>query len=158
LTFAFGAFVSTAVASAPKYMRITLRGVKGVDVEIGPMNSEVENLGLGKGQIQTEVELTLRRNGIPITTDSSSTNGRLFVVVNCIAISNLKGALACSLSMELLQDVRLVRDPNISSQASTWKTGGVAVRDLTSLRQDIRDMADEFSNDYLEQNGKGSRR
>jgi hypothetical protein len=153
---AIGTPVPNAAEETPEYMRLTLRGIKAVSVEVGPIKPDVENLGLRREQIQTDVELALRRSGIPVTANLSSADGHLFVVVNCTLFSSSKGDVACSLSVELIQDVRLLRDPDITSLAPTWKTGAVTVGNTGSanVREDIRDMADKFSNDYLEQNGK----
>jgi hypothetical protein len=155
LAVAFGASGLVANGESPAYMRVTLRGIKAVDVQVAPIEPEIENLGLRRDQIQTDVELELRRNRIPIARDSSGATGHLYLVMNCLELSVPKGILACSVLLELIQDVRLMRDPSITALAPTWNDGGIAtgnVDRLTDLRQTIRDFVDEFSNAYLEQN------
>src|SRR5437016_357782 len=48
--------------------RATLRGVEGVTVVVNRLDPEVERLGLTKQQLQTDVELQLRKVGIPVLT------------------------------------------------------------------------------------------
>jgi len=50
--------------------RATLRGLQGVDVIVENLTPEVERAGLTRQQLQTDVELRLRKAGIPLLTSA----------------------------------------------------------------------------------------
>src|SRR5437879_13447851 len=52
-----------------EYTRATLRGLEGVWVVVEGLGPDVEQAGLTKQQLQTDVELWLRKAGIPVLTE-----------------------------------------------------------------------------------------
>jgi hypothetical protein len=71
---------------------------------------------------------------------------------------NETGLYAYDIDLELRQAVRLTRNPAITSSATTWRAPGwvgiVRDRNLSKVREGIRDVVDEFLNAYLAANPK----
>jgi hypothetical protein len=146
-------FVRTAVAGED-FTRKSLAGLAGVNVFIEPVKEPLD-----RSTIKTDVELRLRRAGIKVLDMETcqKTPGKPFLRVVGNTTTPATQIFAVSHDVELFQSVVLNRDKSISTLASTWRTGGVAlgvgkanlvkgVRDL--LRQDV----DEFINDFLAAN------
>jgi len=137
-----------------------MKGLKGVYVLVERLAPEVEKLGLTKEQLQTDVELQLRRNGIRVLFRKewllTSGSSCLYVNVNIIT-SEDNPNVAYNISLELKQDVFLVRDPTKMCYAATWtagSTGTVGKSNITNIRKSVKNKVDIFSNDYLAANPK----
>ena len=112
-------------------------------------------------QLQTDVELRLRQNGIKVLSEEekSLTLGMPSLYVRVSVMINDKSQLVVySISLQLQQNVLLLRDPTkICPGASTWDTGSfgtVGESKIGTMREDIKDKVDEFINDYLAVNPK----
>jgi len=140
--------------------RNTLKGLKGVYVVVEDI-SEAEKLGLTltTQQIQTNVELKLRRSGIKVLSEEerSKEPGRPYLYVNVNIYKNaiVSGdypLIVYTASVQLTQQVYLVRDTKKWCYAATWEMEYVeAVRKskIRSIRVFVKDIVDEFINDYL---------
>lgn len=68
------------------------------------------------------------------------------------------GVYAYSTLLELKQRVQLLTDPTITAWVPTWRAtshiGIVGSGDLSSVREMVRDMVDQFINAYLAANPK----
>src|SRR5262245_56922519 len=96
--------------------RESLRGLKGVNVLIEDLEAEVERDGMSKDQIQTDVELRLRKAGIRVLTEQESivTPGLPYLYVR-LAIyrrTNLP-VYAYNIHVALSQVVRPERTPTL---------------------------------------------
>jgi hypothetical protein len=140
--------------------RDTLKGLQGVGVCVEYLPPEVEKYGLTKQQLQTDVELRLRQNGIRVFSAQELvlTSGMPFLYVNIhIVATGDFGLAAYSISLKLMQNVFLARDRTKSCLASTWDrnwTGSVGVNKIETLRESVKDSVDMFINDYLAANPK----
>ena len=150
-----------AHADDDELSRPTLRGLQGVGVLIENLRFEFEQNGLTRSAIQTDVELKLRQAGIPVLSRDmllqSAGKPYLYVQVSvCIASSDL--SCAFHISVELRQNARLERDPNIYSSVSTWSTlgltGTVEKMNVRMVRDSVKDQVDQFINAYLAMNPK----
>jgi len=129
-----------------------LRGLKefAVVVDLSP---ELEKTGLRKEQLQTDVELRLRKAGIRV-----ASAGKTFfsVVVNGFAGPDQTGLHAYSVKAALIQPVSLDRNPDISIYAVTWSLSVVGLagknRVEGGVRSEVADLVDRFSNSYLSEN------
>ena len=156
-----GSFLWIALARADgKFERATLRGLKGVQVVVEELRPEIERAGLKKQQLQTDVELRLRKAGIRVLTrkERLKTPGTPLLYLNVNALTAVDNkAVVFGISVELNQEVRLVRDPKIIVDATTWSTDSVGIADVNNIR-DIRrrvgDRVDVFINAYLAMNPK----
>src|SRR2546425_3316356 len=72
------------VEKAEEGARETLRGLKGVGVVVERVSPDAERDGLTQSQLQTDVELRLRKAGIPALTQEEcrATPGHPFLYVN----------------------------------------------------------------------------
>jgi len=132
----------------------TLRGLRGVGVIIEGTGSDAKKAGLTESQLRTDVEVELRKAGIPVLTENKrySTPGMPYLHVNVTSVTlggNLKWVYAYNVSISLKQMVDLGRNRSIGTVAETWNStyvGGVGEK--------VRDYINEFINDYLTVNPK----
>src|SRR5437773_731829 len=159
------AFLSAGVVSPlvgqgdNEYTRKTLAGLTGLYVSVEQIPDEMQRDGLDTTQILTDVELKLRQAGITVLTRqewlSTAAAPYLYVNVQAHKTSNL---YALSVDVELRQLVTLVHNPAVSILATTWSATGiigtVGSQKLASVREDVRDLTDQFINAYLAANPK----
>jgi len=141
--------------------RATLRGLKGVGVLVEKLPPEVEQEGLKRDQIQIEVESKLRTAGIKVLTreEAFNTPGEPFLYINInVNIAKTESEIyPYSIDLLLIQKVSLLRDPNLTSYAITWSTGGVGSIGKTIVREleeGVEAMVDVFIKAYLDENPK----
>jgi hypothetical protein len=147
---------SAATAQDADVSRQSLKGLKGVQVLVESLEAEVEQGGLTKTSIQTDVELKLRQAGITVLTaaESMAAPGSPYLYIN---VNTQGGPLyAFSIRVELKQSVRLDRDPSIEVYGvATWSAesvGTVGQDHLRDIRGPIKDYVDQFVNAYLSVN------
>jgi hypothetical protein len=137
--------------------RRSLRGLQGVKVVVEEMQPMAARYGLTRNQVQTDVELRLRRAGIRVLTldESDSTPGSPSLYVNIHTVFGdgpAMGLVGYSLDVELTQAVRLDRDPDIwLPGAVTWSENqrGLGGRtQLHTLRENLGDLVNRFINAY----------
>ncbi len=132
--------------------RATLRGLDEFAVVVD-LNLELEETGLNKNQLQTDVELRLRRDGIRVT---SSGMAFLAINVNGFAGPDQTGLYVFSVTAQVIQPVSLVRDSDITIFAGTWSLSltGLAgsARVEGGVRNYVADLVDSFINAYLAEN------
>jgi hypothetical protein len=138
--------------------RATLAGLRGVNLQIAPMNADAEQDGLTPADLRAEVESRLREAGIRVFTQAellSEAPGMPFLHLD-VSTLRLDAFYAYAIRLELWQAVRLTRDPTIQCLAVTWSTTGVlgTVRatSLSDARDAVRPVVDEFVSDYLAAN------
>ncbi len=143
-----------------------LRGLAGVVVAVNDLKQEVERDGLLKAQLQTDVELRLRKAGIRVLTEDQwliapgqptlSVTVALYKALHPETL-NVYGK---SVKVGLRQNVVLSRKPStIVRGAITWESHiSIGVSNSTVLQKDIRDnvadLVDEFINAFLAANPK----
>ncbi len=136
----------------------TLAGLSGVWIVVAPINPEVEKYGLSERTFQTDVELQLRRNGLKVLSSDEriATPGRPYLWVEpSIAIDGQNYVVG--VKIDLFQDVRLVTNPRFVLSASTWDRmfiGSGGLLHIQGIRSKVKDIVDEFCNDYLAANPK----
>jgi len=140
--------------------RETLTGLTGVHVVVEEMNPAAEKDGLTEFTLQMDVELKLRQAGIRVLTSGERlvAPGNPYLYLRVGTIKNEMGLYAFDTDLELRQEVRLTRNPAITSLAATWsargRIGSIGSRNLPSVRDSVRDQVDEFLNAYLAANPK----
>lgn len=144
--------------------RDTLKGLQGVGVGVEYLTPEVEKYGLTRQQLQTDVELRLRQNGIRVLSkqEELSTPGmpNLYLNVNIVARED-SGLAAYSILLELRQNVFLARDITKLCITPTWlkgSTGSVGLGKIDALREYVKDDVDQFINNYLAANPKAEQK
>ncbi|MFX0202193.1 MAG: hypothetical protein ACFFCW_39275 [Candidatus Hodarchaeota archaeon] len=139
-----------------KSSRQTLKGLKEISVLIELLDPQIEREGLTRDQLQRDTELKLRLAGIRVT---GLEEQAIKPYMSCIYVR--PGVLkdmyryVYTVDVQLIQEVSLVRTPNIRARAVTWL---YSVTGVTSEVEDIRtatkDLVDRFINAYLSVNPK----
>ena len=122
-------------ASDSETSRATLRGLEGVCVLIEDLTPEIEQAGLTKSQLQTDVELRLRQAGIPVLPQKEggrmTTSPCLYVGVGLWQIPSVP-AYGLMIEVKVLQWVSLVRDPSLTIGTRTWSIISLVERFVSS--------------------------
>lgn len=161
LFVSLGLYVAPNWAGDFEWTRATLRGLPGVEVVMEALAPEVEQAGLTKQQLQTDVELRLRQGGIRVLTDEerSKAMGRPWLYIQVtVALVRQLGIAIYNINVELRQAVSLATG-EVAPGASTWSVealGGVALNDLPRVRESARDQVDAFINAYLSVNPRST--
>jgi hypothetical protein len=140
--------------------RATLVGLTGVYVFVERIDDEAQRDGLDTLQVRTDVEVKLRQAGIGVLSEREwvSTAGVPSLYVNIQTVKNEQSVYAFSARIELRQGVTLIRQPSLRRLVTTWSTPGyigtVGSQKLATLRDDVRDLTDQFINAYLAANPK----
>ncbi|MGD0916539.1 MAG: hypothetical protein ABSB22_08775 [Thermodesulfobacteriota bacterium] len=152
---------SPTFAIDSKSNRATLRGLEGVAVLVEQLSPEVEKEGLVKNRLQTEAELKLRMAGIKVLTKEECLKmpgePYLYININVNIARTESDIYPYSIDVLLIQKVSLVRDPQQTTYAVTWSTGGVGSIGkpiLSQLQNSVEDMLDVFVKAFLSENPK----
>ena len=138
----------------------SLRGLKGVYVLIDSLHPDIEADGLRENQIHTDVELKLRLAGIKVLNEVEylMEKGKPYLYIRFNSFRHESGLHIINIGVGLNQSVYLERDLNIKVYgAVTWDlyyTGTVGAKNVNQIRDIIKDLVDEFINDYLSVNPK----
>jgi hypothetical protein len=118
---------------------------------------EVERVGLTEAAIQADAELKLRLAGIRVLTRNES-DATLYL--DAQVYHTELAVWGYEVSVEVLQDVQLIRDPAIVIPgATTWELGSVGGAGRPAnipemVRNALKDLVDRFINAYLAMNPK----
>jgi hypothetical protein len=133
-----------------------LVGLKGVCVLVEALRPEVERLGLNRAQIETDVELRLRKAQVRVLTkeESHKTPGNPFLYVH-LNVGVGTNICAFSIYVGLNEEVMLKRGFN--AFGIIWykdMAGTVNKTNIRTIRALVGDLIDMFINDYLAANPK----
>lgn len=136
----------------------SLRRLSGVYVVVENLPDDVKRL-FEVTELQTDIELTLRRNRIKVLTSEQAmkddNSAMLYLNLNVVRGSS-SGLYAYSYNLELSQMVRLDRDPTFLTTAATWDKGGTGIVGPSVaarvMREAIESLVNEFCNDFLKAN------
>lgn len=142
--------------------RESLKELPPFTVEIEELPSAVTDLGITKLQLQTDVELRLRKASIKILDVKDS--GSVLAPFLLVRITGIKATssptVACSISIGLNQMTSIPRLESVQPlfMTETWHTGTIIIGGTTTVSQGLRgvvgDLVDEFTNAYLFANTK----
>jgi len=135
----------------------TLKGLKGFDVLVEELNSDIEKDGLHRSSIQTDVELKLRMAGIKVLTEEEGKREDTYLYIRVSSVKYKDSMYSYRIGVEFCQYVYLYRDTDIHCYATTWRIGKIGllgVNRVKEIRDTIKDMIDQFINDYLAVNQK----
>jgi hypothetical protein len=168
MVFVLMAWSSTLSAQASEFrlqeparftQRETLRDLKGLAVSV-LIDADFVLQGLTQNNLQTSVELRLRRSGVPVVSaqEAAQLAGNPVLYLN---VSLLKSTLlyVYSVDLHLQQQISLKRLPSVEAQTPTWRTSLLgfvtSIGDPSAkLQQSIDNLVDRFLNDYLAVNLK----
>lgn len=154
-----GLLVTPSWAIDEQSSRATLRGLPGVEVSIEALAPEVEQAGLTRQHLQTDVELRLRLAGIRVLTHEERLTavGQPWLYVNVnVALNRTLGLTVYNIDVELYQKVFLDTGAVTSGvPAVTWDKGMMGTRamnDFSNIRESLRGQIDAFIDAYLSVN------
>ncbi|HYX72401.1 MAG TPA: hypothetical protein VE732_06495 [Nitrososphaera sp.] len=132
--------------------RNSLKGIKSMGVLIENLETDAKELGLSPEQLQTDVEVRLRKAGIAIASMNTDP-GYLYIQISVLRTTC--GAMFC-ISVEFNQNVTIMATRQKAYDVTTWDSGGLgnAVRDPRFIRDALGDHIERFINDYLTVNPK----
>jgi hypothetical protein len=159
------------------YGTSTLSGLEEVNPQVSllqlgePATTKVESLT--ENDLQTHVELALRRAGMKVANDRSNPNTATLSIT--VLVMKIPGAedqpdgaesYVSTVLTGIYQDVELIRDHKIRTLAETWPLGpsafggrGFAILGADEVEQQLKNnvakQVDEFINDYLAANPQG---
>ncbi|MHC4426742.1 MAG: hypothetical protein ACYSYV_11700 [Planctomycetota bacterium] len=136
--------------------RDVLKGLKYIRVFIQSLRPEVEKYGLTEQQLQTDVELRLRQNGIEVVSKELAPMAEaiLFLKVGTVTAEEIQLTGYC-IEVQLKELVPLPRNPTKFIFATTWEHGYIGitpVEKISGVRGKVKDLVDIFINDYLAAN------
>jgi hypothetical protein len=136
----------------------TLANQPRFGVVVENLNSGAQQCGLTEPQVQTDVEIRLRRSGAVVVPPLVGTY--FYVNVHTVPIQSWGaslGACAYNISLEFRQQVYL---SGHRITAATWDTAMLGISSETSgrqIRDSLGDLVDKFLNDWLSVNNRGAR-
>jgi hypothetical protein len=143
-----------AFAEDKEITRLTLRDIKEVVVVIESIEPEIQNLGLTQDQVRTDVESKLREANIAIAPDIVRGRPAVYLYVQVVRPEKID-RLFYSISLSLLQNVVLERDPGVKTNTDTWMARVLGMSSgIEAIRSDIRSLVDQFIEDYRKANQK----
>lgn len=149
-----------SIVGSPTHAQIkehkkALSGLKGVSVIIEEFQPDFDIYELTTEQLQTDVELRLRKAGIKVGAIEKFPSS-IYVNLNMRAVSACPGLYSYGLQIELQELVSLDRRPKVVLTGTLWSLGnsGTVGKDKakTDLRELVADLVDRFINDYLAAN------
>jgi hypothetical protein len=143
-----------AFAEDKEITRLTLRGIKEVNVVIEPIEPEIQSLGLSQAQLQADVEAKLREANIAVSPNIERGRPALYLYVQVIRPEKIS-RLFYSVSLSVLQNVILERDQEVKTNTDTWLVRMLGMSSGTeAIRADIRSLMDQFIEDFRKANQK----
>jgi hypothetical protein len=132
-----------------------LVGLKGVQVLVSKIDPQAEHLGLTRNQIQTDVELGLRKGGVKVLTVGDMSEAPGYPALWVFVGTNIKqGLVSYSIRICLIELVTLGRGFQTTGTIWNDSAGGVRTINASEIRKIVGDLVDEFINDYLAANPK----
>jgi len=154
LAVVFLCVIPFAFAEDKEITRLTLRGIKEVNVVIESIEPEIQSMGLTQAQVRADVEAKLREANIAIAPDIERGRPAVYLYVQAMRPEKIN-RLFYSISLSLLQNVVLERDPNVKTNTDTWLVRVLGMSSGTeAIRADIRSLLDQFIEDYRKANVK----
>jgi len=147
-----------------EYARSTLQWLPGVYVAVEALDPDIQKDGLTKATLQADAELRLRMAGIKVLSrkEWAKTQGGpvCYIDVSIVKDVALTDVLdfdlyAFEVSVELHQDVALVRDMAVMVLSPTWSTSYVGFTNaLPRIRTKVTELVERFINAYQAVNPK----
>jgi Putative peptidoglycan binding domain len=139
-------------ASDDDAARETLKGLPGVVVWVGDIAPDIEQSGVTKQQLQTEVERQLRRAEIAVFSnqEAGAPSDVALVTVSVTTLRHTGGLYAYAVDLAVYQTATLLRDPTPRSLA-TWTVGSISLveaSDLRAILTSVSQKVDQFIQAY----------
>jgi len=135
-----------------------LGGLRGVKVLIFTNETELKRLDFTADLLKTDIELRLRKAGVPVLPGKEWPQGyqKAVLVLSLLSVQD-EETFAVSITLQLW---RVVEGSGSAPalNVSTWQTPGVGIFGSLVIKRSVRDAigddVDKFANDYLAANPK----
>jgi hypothetical protein len=148
-----------AAAQDTEQERRPLRGMREIRVVVESLHPSGLAVGLVASQLQTSVEVQLRKHGVPVAASSApGESGYLYLKV--ITRQVPEGGFPFNIDLQLRDLVYLVREPAVTTRATTWARykGGYAknIDELAlQVHESIGALVEMFADEYVAANSSG---
>ncbi len=144
----------------------SLEGLKGVEVIVEELKSELEDFNLTATQIQKEVEAKLQNAGIQILSKEDNEKIQplrkpyLYIKVNSYKLPRRRSSFAFSIDIALNQQVKFRGNPELKKTifySPTWyknEVGGVTGKDIGEIIEAVKMLTEKFIDAYQTANSK----
>jgi hypothetical protein len=135
-----------AHAAGDVFERISLKGLKSVQVVVEDFAPDLIKDGLNRERIKSTVEQQLTQAGILVEPQAENA-----LYIHLGSVKNEAGAHSYALSLQLVQLVLLFRDPRLLTWGTTWSldlVGSVAADNVSELEPLIGRGVNAFVTDY----------
>ena len=122
------------------------------------LDDEAKDIGLTKGQLESDMKLTLRTALLPVSASASSEPPFLYLTMNVLHNESSRTTVY-SVALEFEQLVNLA-STGVPTTAVTWSTSTIGYvccddsRAIASVRNTTQDVVDSFISAYLSVNPK----
>jgi hypothetical protein len=143
------------------FQRETLRNLPGVWVVVEKLPSELEQIGVTQGQVQTDAENRLRKAGIAILTQEEcwQTPGMPWLYITVALLKASTTTYATTIGAVLNQEIMLTRNPQLKAFGATWDAGvhlgAISAESLPTVRESVGSLVEHFTADYQVVNPTG---
>jgi hypothetical protein len=147
---------SNATAGVKEVEREVLQGLEEVRVIVERIKPEIERDGLYSNTLQTDVELKLRMVGMKVLQEDEDPQRTdvpyLYLLVDALICA--KGYVY-KVQLSLREPVMLIRKGLRVVTTTLRFPGGIGITPhLSDIREEVRDLVDEFTEAWLEANPK----
>ena len=138
----------------------TLKGLKGIGVSVGNIDTDAVADGLSKTKLLTSITEKLKSSDIKVFTDLElrTIGGQPRLVLNVNTVKQPGPIYIFTLTLDFNQIVLLERNNGLTAVSPTWSvltTGGTLPEDLSASVQTALDpMVDSFISDFQKANPK----
>lgn len=138
----------------------SLKGLKGVEVIVEELKSELEDYNISAIQIQKEVEALLKNSGIQVLSKEDNEKIQalrkpyLYVKVDAFKISLKRPFFAFNIYIALNQQIKIMGEAELKKAyfyCPTWyksELEGVLGREVPKIIEAIKLLTEKFINDY----------
>jgi hypothetical protein len=131
----------------------TLRALPGVEVIAETVHPDLQRAGLTQVSVRTDVGGWLRAGGVAVFSSQAAnpSAGKAYLDVRTTLLSLGDGGYAVAVQMHVRQTVASLVTESRIVNAATWETGrlvSVTATDLPRVRDEIREMVEEFVTDW----------
>jgi hypothetical protein len=131
----------------------TLRALPGLEVIIETIPAPLQRAGLTENSVAMQVAQLLKAGGVVVfpTQAANPSAGKAYIDVRTTVLALRDGSYAVAVEMHVRQTVASLVTESKIVNAATWETGrlvSVAATDLPRVRDEIREMAEEFLADW----------
>lgn len=150
-------YVFSQTSNSPDRQQ-SMKGLEGIYVQVN-LNSDIKEAGFSEAAIKNEVETKLRIAGLTILNEQEIVNtpGKPYFQITTFGYKMSTGGYVCAILAGLKQDVLLIRDTSIETEASTWSSMWeitFSEGNMYHLGETVLTMVDQFTKDYLAVNPK----